>query len=201
MTFMRYLSGKEKLAVTSALWFVALAGFVLGIIFPLYLRLQNFPGLYRELQNQLLELETNIAGFNSVRSEFEDIVNRVPQLRELYVDPKNAVDFIEALENLAKELDLYKEIRLISEPASTGDVIARTSFVFHVTFIGSFEHAAQFLARLEGFPYLVDVEKMSFTPAKESQTYGTQVPGETRAFKPQAGDIAASVTMRVHATP
>ena len=198
---MRYLSGKERLALTGILWSTVLAGFVLGAIFPLYLRLQNFPALYQESQNRLQEIEANIAGFNSVRSEFEDIMTQVPRLRALYLNPKDAVGYIEALENLTKEFELYKEIRLVSEPASAGGLSTQPSFVFQVTLVGSFEHLMQFFARLESFPYLVDVEKMTFAPAKESQTYGAQFSGETRIFKPQAGDITAGISIRVHATP
>jgi len=56
---------------------------------------------------------------------------------------------------------------------------------------------AGFIARLENFRYAIEVEKVAMQPVKESQVYGTKE-GETK-YVPQAGDIAASVLIRVYA--
>lgn len=197
---MRHLTGKERITLSAVLWTVVLGGFALGVLFPLYLRLQNFPVLYRATHDRLRELEASIAKFPEVQREFTAVESSAPLLASLYLEPKDAVVFIEALERFAKDASLYKEIQLVSEPSGATQGSA-SSFVFHLTLVGSFEHLMGFLATLENSSYAVDVEAVHIAPAKSSQAYSaaSSAGQGSESFTPSPGDVAASVTIRVYA--
>ncbi|MDO8557941.1 MAG: hypothetical protein Q7S09_01970 [bacterium] len=199
---MTHLSGKDKVILFSTLWLVVGAGMILGVILPLYLHLQSFPERYQDLFYRLEGFESAVEKFSSTKSEFERISANIQLIRSQLLDPENLVSFIEAMEDLAREVQLYKEIQLISEPSLVAGANIKSSFVFQLTLVGSFEHLMEFIAHLENFAYAVDIEQALFSPIKGMQTYGTASgQNQSTSFKSSSGDIAASVRIRVYAMP
>ncbi len=199
---MAHLSGKDKIILSSTLWLVVGAGMALGVILPLYLRLQNFPERHQDQLYRLEGLETAVEKFSSTKSDFEHISGNIQRIRMRLLDPEDAVLFIEALEDLARKTQLYKEIQLAGEPQPAGQGDGGSSFIFQLTLVGTFEHVMEFAANLENFSYAVDIEKISMVPIKDGQVYGaTAGSGTQTPFKSSPGDVATSMRIRVHASP
>ena len=199
---MSHISGKEKVILYGTLWFAVCVAMLLGIVWPLYLRLQNFPERYEGLRYRLEGLEIAVEKFSSTKKEFEHINKNIELIRSRFLDPQQAVVFIEALERLSRDEQLYQEISLVSEPMPSGEGAAKSSFVFSLTVIGTFEHLMKFIAHLENFLYAIDVERVSFSPTKEGQIYGlTPNSQKPASFKASPGDIASNIRIRVYAIP
>lgn len=179
------------------LWIAVATGLVFAVLVPLVLRIQSFPATYLASVGQLGELERRIDLFNQTKSEFESIMERAPDIRERFLRQDDAIRLIEWLEAQSRSEGLFRDLRLVREPDYAAGGASAAVFEFQATLVGSFEGIMRFLAIVEHGPYAVDVLQIQMEPAKAAQTY--TIPGAKEPFKPRAGDIAASLVLRIHA--
>jgi hypothetical protein len=197
---MKQISAKDKLIFSSILWAAVMGGFVFGVTLPLYIRMENFPELYRASHDRLAVLEQNIADFKQIKASFESIASNMPLIRSQFLpakDPEEAVAFMENLDAIARENNLSEEMRLISEPAKGANNEAKNSFVFNITLTGSFEGVMRTIAQLEHFKYAIDVEKLGLSPVAGSRSSQAGEEGD-QTYAPLGGDVSANAIIRVH---
>ncbi|MDP3963906.1 MAG: hypothetical protein Q8Q39_05420 [bacterium] len=191
------LSGKDKLFLYALSWLAAVIGVLFAVLVPLSVRIQSFPSLYLTNAGQLRDLQQRVEAFDETKAEFERIMERASLVRGQFLPRIEAVTFIEWLEAKSAEFKLYRELRLLHEPTDTELATEQAAFEFQMTLVGSFERIMTFIAALEHAPYAIDVLKVSMDPTKQTQAYKSV--GADDPFMPASGDIAASLTFRVHA--
>jgi hypothetical protein len=191
------MGGKEKIYLIALMWLVVLAGVSSGVIYPLYLQVEHFPSLYRDASLRLRELESSVAKYGETKAEFDTITSELPSLKACLVDEKNAVVFIESLENLSRDSKVYSEIKPVGEKADKSKT-ELPHFGFNLTVVGTFDNVMKFLAQIENFKYAIDVEKVAVTEVKENQLFRSDNSDSKEGFKPDPGDVVLNLIIKAY---
>jgi len=196
---MKTPTGHEKVIIFSVLWTAVICGVVVGIGFPLYIRLQNFQGVHEEQSIQLHELEERIEKFGALKRDYERVSSKLPFLRSGFLDPDNAVSFIEIIEQLGRDAAVRKEIRLASR--RTGSASEEPPYLsFQLTLVGPFRNVFESVVRLENLQYYVDIERLNLARPGVKE-FVSQPSGESDVSTIFSGDVRAYILFRVHTAP
>lgn len=193
---METLSGQKKLMVVSGLWAAAVAGVVLGVALPLYLRIESFNTRYEAERRRLHELTGHLERLPMIQKEHELASAKLPLLRAALLAKSAAVPFIESIEALSRKTQLYREIRLLS--SGTGETAEEAPLIFQITVVGPFARVFEFLVHLENLPYLASVKDLKMRLVKEGSTYTPPSRSGGEKFVAAPGDTAASLVLEVY---
>jgi len=147
-----------------AITLIFLIIYLLLITFLIY---PTFKEIKKEA-NELIFFKNNIATINAQDQEIEKfrkfyLVNKtnLEKLERSFVDFKNPLPFIEFLEELARQSNIYLKISLPNPPASEHNENKEKGFIIaQIQVKGLFFDVANFIEKLEKGPYLIEIVKL-----------------------------------------
>lgn len=159
------MKNNKKIYTTLIIFIFASLFLVICIIYPLLKEIEKNSKELISGKNNILTVEAqNIETDNFKRNYYSYKLN-LEKIDQLFIDPRNPVDFIKFLENTASECNLTSQISLSSskdyQDANQNFII----FQFYST--GNFLELLDFSKKIELGPYLIEVENLTVQDSEE----------------------------------
>jgi len=156
----------------------------LSLILIVFFVWPAFKGIEKSSQNlisakiNLVTLDAQINEAENFKKNYDSYKPNLDKMDQLFVDPKNPVDFIEFLENTALSCQITSQAFLPSP--SIGSKSASQDFIIlQIVSKGSFSDVLNFLKKIETGIYLVEVKNLTI---KNLETKNTEAAFTIKAF-------------------
>ena len=144
---------------------VAVSSFFLGIL-PLFDKIKSNADKFREYKKDLLVINGKRNTLKETKEEYQKIEDGVNKITGSLLG-ENIINFVQLIENIAKDTNNIKEIQLISSGSDSKKEI-QPNLEFKISLWGTFPTLISFLTKLENMPYLVDVTSIQIDKANSA---------------------------------
>lgn len=148
--------------------FIFLVSFFLICFFVLNPLLKSIKEMAKELSTQedkLITLQLKIDNIEQFKTTYEEIEGTLSKMDDLLINFEVPVDFINFLENEAKQFNLdFKISSAINQNTKNNPW---PSIVFQATADGEFVNLLKFLDTIENSPYLIDVKNINIRESED----------------------------------
>ena len=154
------MSEKNKI-YAFALAVILLILAVVFLIIPLLVSKIKSTSISLAQQKEALNnLEAKQRNFYEFNREYQQIKPDLEKIDSAFVEEGKILDFIVALENIAKQSGNKYEIKVIERPAGGTEQGGAKSINFQISLKGSYPNLIRFLVYLEGLPYMNKVSTL-----------------------------------------
>ena len=159
------MKNNNKIYIISSIFILILLCLVAFFAWPIFKDIEKNSDDLVFAKNNLANLGTQINETNSFKKNYESYRENLDRISQLFVDPKNPVDFIEFLENTALSSKVTSQISL--PPTSS---VPQQFVMMQVTCKGSFSSILSLIKKIESGPYLIEIENLTIqNPDQGSQ--------------------------------
>lgn len=186
---------KKKINITIAIFLgstILLIGFV---ICPLFQGIKNDSKELVSQKQKIISLEKKIENLGKFQIIWQGIEPDFQKIEKLFIDPEVPVEFISALEAIAKDCQMTIEISLTLSSGTEKDLWP--SLFFQISSATSFSKFLKFLEKIETSPYLIEISSLNvrkLTEAELAQPFLQKELGEGNSL----GDVAATFSLKVY---
>ena len=155
----------DKKIIWATILALAWIGLVIAIIYP---TAQNIIAIRKEILSERNELEKKLAlGLNAkkIKEEAEQTESVMPQIRKMYIQPEQELDFLNYLDGLANKYGLLLEVKT----DFTGKPFAAniTRLPLELTIAGKFANVLAALNELERQNVYCVIDTLNITAQKD----------------------------------
>lgn len=172
------MASKKKINISLVIFTLIVAALIVFFIRPLLIKIKTN-------SEELLSEKNNAAALEIQAKEIENFGKNYPlykpnleKIEQLFIDPKNPVDFIKFLEKTASDSQITSKISLLPPPKK-GD---QNFVAFQFFSSGDFSKMLEFSEKLETGPYLIEIKNLTIKSSTEKNTSKNYSPGKVDAI-------------------
>ncbi len=139
--------------------------FIFLIICPLLSDIKKDSQDFILQKNSFAELQMRKENFNQLRDFYQSHQEELKKIDNLFIDQETPIEFIEFLEEKAKDSFLAIEISAASSKKSESEKWNFSNY--QLSLIGSFSNILKFLEKIETAPYLIEISNLNIKQTKE----------------------------------
>lgn len=160
---------KSKIYISSIIFgliTLALAGF---LIYFLFRDIKNNSQELFNTKKELALIKDRTRKIKNFEKIYKDYQPNLAKIDQLFVDPKNPVDFFLFLEKLAFDLGISMEISPLIPSGKKSEIDSWPSAIFQVSIKGSFSDFLRFFEKLEMSSYLIEIQNLTLKKISEKK--------------------------------
>lgn len=145
---------KTKIYIFSIIGVLILA-IVIFLVIPLLVsKIKSASVSLAQQKEAFNNLEVKQRNFYEFNREYQQIKPDLGKIESAFIEEEKILDFIVALENIAKQSGNKYEIKVIERLAGGTEQGGAKSINFQISLKGSYPSLVRFLVSLEGMPYM-----------------------------------------------
>jgi len=161
---MKIASKKKKIVIISSISIIILTLFVLFIIKPVILKLENSSGTILGKKAELESLTQKETVLPRQEKELENLKDKLPKILRAIPAQDEVINFIIDLEQIAHKNNITQSINIKEETArSEKKEEGLKESVFKLTLAGSFPDIINYIINLENLEYYADINSLNIT--------------------------------------
>lgn len=159
----------NKKIYTSLVFFsIVILAFVFLIIYPLLADIKKDSQDFILQKNSFAELQVRKENFNQLGDFYQSHQEELKKIDNLFIDWETPIEFIEFLEEKAKDSSLVVEISSASAKKSESE---KWNFSNYQLFLkGSFPNILKFLEKMETAPYLIEISNLNIKKLSKEES-------------------------------
>lgn len=166
---------------------------IVFFVWPLFIKIKNSSHDLTAQKNEAGILRAQSDQIENFKKVYNDYKSNLEKMEEVFIDPKNPVNFIEFLEATAQISGVNPKISLIKNQQE----LQERTVAFKITASDDFLKLLDFSERLENGPYLVEILSVSMRQA--DMELGTDANSDINVSSP--GKVDTSFLINAFAKP
>jgi len=187
---------KNKINLSLAVFIILSLSLILFLICPLFQGIKNDSKELISQKQKIISLEKKIENLGKFQIIWQGIEPDFQKIEKLFIDPEVPVEFISALEAIAK--DCQMTIKISSFPSSRTEKDPWSSLFFQISSATSFSKFLKFLEKLETSPDLIEISSLNIRRLTEAEFKSTSHQGLVGGEGNNLGDVAATLSLKVY---
>ena len=186
---------KNKINLSLIIFSILSVSLIVFLIYPLFREMRMDSEDLISQKQKIISLEKKIENLGKFQIIWQGIEPDFQKIEKLFIDPEVPVEFISALEAIAKDCQMTIEIS--SFPSSRTEKDLWSSLFFQISSATSFSKFLKFLEKIETSPYLIEISSLNvrkLTEAELAQPFLQKELGEGNSL----GDVAATFSLKVY---
>lgn len=139
---------------------------ILFLIYPPLRDIKNNSKAILSNESREALISREITELDNFKKKYNDYENNFKKIDQLFIDPKNPVNFIKFLEELSYGNNIDSDINLISTQANQNN--SAPPIAFKISAVGTTSNLVSFIKRLELSSYLVTIINITIKGQEQS---------------------------------
>ena len=192
---MKIASKKKKLVIISSVSIIILTLFVLFIIKPVILKLENLSGTILGKKAELESLTQEETVLPRQEKELGNLKDKLPKILRAIPTQDEVINFIIDLEQIAHKNNVTQSINIKEETAKAEKKEGGLKeSVFKLTLAGSFPDIINYIINLENLEYYADINLLNIT----HQVSAPETVSEVGPTKLEPGNVNANLDVALY---
>ncbi len=187
---------KNKINLSLIIFSILSVSLIVFLICPLFREMRMDSEDLISQKQKIISLEKKIENLGKFQIVWQGIEPDFQKIEKLFIDPEVPVEFISALESIAKDCQMTIEIS--SVPSSRTEKDPWSSLFFQIGSATSFSKFLKFLEKLETSPDLIEISSLNIRRLTEAELKSTPHQGLVGGEGNNLGDIAATLSLKVY---
>lgn len=181
---------KNKINLSLVVFIILSLSLILFLIYPLFAGIKNNSEELISQKQKLISLETKIENLEKFQTLWQEIEPDFQKIEKFFIDPEVPVEFISALETIAKDCQMTVEIS--STPSGRTEKDPWSLLFFQLGATTSFSKFLKFLEKLETSPYLIEIPSLNVRKLTEADLRLKEFEGKS------LGDVKITLSLKVY---
>ena len=156
-------TNKNKIYIISSIFVLISLLLIIFFVLPLFKEIEKNSRDLVLAKSDVANLDVQIKETSDFKKKYQTYKPNFDKIDQLFVDPKNPVNFIEFLEKTALNYKTTSQISLVPISSSSNQFI-----LLQITSKGSFSNVLSFIKQIEVGPYLVEIEDLTIQDSDQN---------------------------------
>jgi len=158
---------KKKIYLLGLIFGVLNIALIIFLVFPLINSLKKSSQDLISQRKELISFSEKKENFKNLEKIYQANQKKLEEIELLFIDPETPIDFIDFLENTAKDPQVSIKISLAPEKKQESDFGPTLSF--NISRESSYPNFLKFLEKLENGPYLIEIQNLNIKKLEEEK--------------------------------